>query len=57
MKGFDKRPRVDVAPGERVLAWTEATTGEVLAGTREAGAQTWLSLPTKSVGVAAKQAS
>ncbi|HET9996842.1 MAG TPA: hypothetical protein VFQ17_04960 [Nocardioides sp.] len=36
MKGFDKRPRVDVAPGERVLAWTEATTGEVLAGTREA---------------------
>ena len=36
MKGFAKRPRVDVAPGERVLAWTEATTGEVLAGTREA---------------------
>ena len=36
MKGFAKRPGVDVAPGERVLAWTEATTGEVLAGTREA---------------------
>ena len=36
VKGFAKRPRVDVAPGERVLAWTEATTGEVLAGTREA---------------------
>ena len=36
MKGFAKRARVDVAPGERVLAWTEATTGEVLAGTREA---------------------
>jgi hypothetical protein len=25
-----------VAPGERLLAWTESTTGEVLAGTREA---------------------
>jgi hypothetical protein len=25
-----------VAPGERVLAWTQASTGEVLAGTREA---------------------
>jgi hypothetical protein len=36
MKAFGKRPPVDVAPGERVLAWTEATTGEVLAGTREA---------------------
>ena len=36
MKGFAKRPPVDVAPGERVLAWTEASTGEVLAGTREA---------------------
>ena len=36
MKGFAKRPPVDVAPGERVLAWTGATTGEVLAGTREA---------------------
>ena len=36
MKGFAKRPGVDVAPGERILAWTEATTGEVLAGTREA---------------------
>ena len=36
MKGFAKRPPVDVVPGERVLAWTEATTGEVLAGTREA---------------------
>jgi len=36
VKGFAKRARVDVAPGERVLAWTEATTGEVLAGTREA---------------------
>jgi hypothetical protein len=36
VKGFAKRPPVDVAPGERVLAWTEATTGEVLAGTREA---------------------
>ena len=36
MKGFAKRPGVDVSPGERVLAWTEVTTGEVLAGTREA---------------------
>ncbi len=27
---------MEVAPGERVLAWTTATTGEVLAGTREA---------------------
>jgi hypothetical protein len=36
VKGFAKRPPVDVAPGERVLAWTEASTGEVLAGTREA---------------------
>jgi hypothetical protein len=31
-----KRPPVDVAAGERVLAWTRTTTGEVLAGTREA---------------------
>jgi hypothetical protein len=36
VKGFTKRPRVDVVPGERVLAWAETTTGEVLAGTREA---------------------
>jgi hypothetical protein len=36
VKGFGKRPAIAVAPGERVLAWTEATTGEVLAGTREA---------------------
>jgi hypothetical protein len=31
-----RRPKIAVAPGERVLAWTEATTGELLAGTREA---------------------
>jgi hypothetical protein len=31
-----RRPALEVAPGERVLAWTAATTGEVLAGTREA---------------------
>jgi hypothetical protein len=30
------RPPIEVAPGERVLAWTQASTGEVLAGTREA---------------------
>jgi hypothetical protein len=36
VKPFAKRPPVEVAAGERVLAWTEATTGEVLAGTREA---------------------
>ena len=30
------RPAIEVAAGEKVLAWTEATTGEVLAGTREA---------------------
>ena len=36
MRRFAKRPPFEVAPGERVLAWTEATTGEVLAGTREA---------------------
>jgi hypothetical protein len=31
-----RRPRIALAPGEKVLAWTTATTGEVLAGTREA---------------------
>ena len=31
-----RKPRVEVAAGERVLAWTRAVTGEVLAGTREA---------------------
>ena len=31
-----RRPAIEVAPGERVLAWTEAVTGEALAGTREA---------------------
>jgi hypothetical protein len=36
VRGLGKRPPVEVASGERVLAWTEATTGEVLAGTREA---------------------
>ncbi len=36
MRPFAKRPAIEVAPGERVLAWTEATTGEALAGTREA---------------------
>jgi hypothetical protein len=36
VKGFGRRPAVEVAPGERVLAWTETTTGEALAGTREA---------------------
>ena len=36
MRPFAKRPAIEVAPGERVLAWTETTTGEVLAGTREA---------------------
>jgi len=36
VRPFAKRPAIEVAPGERVLAWTEATTGEVLAGTREA---------------------
>jgi len=36
VKGLGRRPDVDVAPGERVLAWTETTAGEVLAGTREA---------------------
>jgi hypothetical protein len=33
---FGKRPPVSVAPGERVLAWAEASGGELLAGTREA---------------------
>jgi hypothetical protein len=36
MRLFTKRPSVDVAAGEKVLAWTETTTGEILAGTREA---------------------
>ena len=36
MRPFPKRPAIEVAPGERVLAWTEASTGELLAGTREA---------------------
>ncbi len=36
MKGFARRPAIDVAAGEKVLAWTQTTTGEVLAGTREA---------------------
>jgi hypothetical protein len=31
-----RRPAIAVAAGERVLAWTQATTGELLAGTREA---------------------
>ncbi len=33
---FGRRPEVPVAPGERVLAWTRASGGELLAGTREA---------------------
>jgi hypothetical protein len=36
VRPFAKRPAIEVASGERVLAWTEATTGELLAGTREA---------------------
>jgi hypothetical protein len=36
VKGLGRRPDVEVSPGERVLAWTETTAGEVLAGTREA---------------------
>ena len=31
-----RRPAIPVAAGERVLAWTATTTGEVIAGTREA---------------------
>ncbi|GAB3763789.1 hypothetical protein FB382_001105 [Nocardioides ginsengisegetis] len=33
-----RRPRPDVAvgPGEKVLAWAESTSGEVVAGTRDA---------------------
>jgi hypothetical protein len=31
-----RRPPISVAAGERVLAWTSATTGELIAGTREA---------------------
>ena len=30
------RPRVAVAPGERILAWTETTDGRVLVGSRDA---------------------
>jgi hypothetical protein len=30
------RPSVAVGPGEKVLAWTESTSGEVLGGTRDA---------------------
>jgi hypothetical protein len=30
------RPAVTVAPGEKVLAWATATSGEVVAGTRDA---------------------
>lgn len=30
------RPSVPVAPGEKVLAWATATSGEVVAGTRDA---------------------
>jgi hypothetical protein len=33
---FGKRPPISVAAGERVLAWAEASGGELLAGTREA---------------------
>jgi hypothetical protein len=33
---LSRRPSIPVAPGERVLAWTSAATGEVIAGTREA---------------------
>ena len=36
MKAFGKRPDIEVAAGERVLAWTTATDGAVLAGTRDA---------------------
>jgi hypothetical protein len=36
VRGFGRGPAVEVGPGERVLAWTESTDGEVLAGTRDA---------------------
>ena len=36
MRRPERRPTIEVSPGERVLAWTRSTTGEVLAGTREA---------------------
>jgi hypothetical protein len=36
MMRLSRRPPINVAQGERVLAWTQTTTGEVLAGTREA---------------------
>ncbi len=36
MTRFARRPPIEVAAGERVLAWTRTTTGELLAGTREA---------------------
>ncbi len=39
MRGvFGRRPRtaIEVEPGERVLAWAEATDGTVVAGSREA---------------------
>ena len=36
MRRAERRPSFEVAAGERVLAWTRSTTGEVLAGTREA---------------------
>ena len=31
-----RRPEVPVAPGEKVLAWATTTSGEVVAGTRDA---------------------
>jgi hypothetical protein len=36
VRSFSQRPDVQVAAGERVLAWTVTTGGEVLAGTRDA---------------------
>ncbi len=32
----ERRPAVDVAPGERVLAWARTSGDDVVAGTREA---------------------
>jgi hypothetical protein len=47
-----RRPPISVSAGERVLAWTLAATGEVLAGTREALYLDGVRLPWEDVEAA-----
>ena len=36
MRGVPRRPDLEVAPGERLLAWAETDDGRVIGGTRDA---------------------